>query len=808
MTENTLSVIDSYSDIKIEPSLREGFMLDNILVFPNKGVIVREQEHHHVSPKAMEVLFIMSCNSGQVISRQAISAYIWGESRTSSSNLGSLITELRRLLDDHTQCPTFIQTLPRKGYRFLVPALPVNENLLSTDALRKSLELDATKQNKKSFSLFGGPVYWRNSRLFKIAGTYVVMSWVLMQVVSLALPVIDAAKWFDKVALITVIIGLPLVLGYNWWSEYRLRRYFLRKNKASTHVKEVSNHAYRDLVYISILSVCSLVLSIFLGSQIVDAAKVPPIVAPTPIIKAEFFENAVAVMPFTYTGNISSDITEGVFQSEVSAFLSRSRHIKVVSERVLSSLPKNTSLQTIRDWTGAKYILEGAIDKQDDGLRIVMTLVDSESGYKVWSNKNNAPAADKLDLLGSISQQVYNALTFLIPNNESSVTQFKPTNNINAYDYYIRAKTLLKDAYNEEQLKQVEDLFIKAITTDNQFTLAQAGLCQTYLEYYRLTKASQIFEFAKQSCKQSNNEKGNEAESNIALGSLYSISGEYLLAEEYFLQGLLVQPNNGLGLIGMAKTLAKLNKTDEAKQFFLKAINAEPGYWRAYEGYGNFFYGRGQYFDASIQYYKQSLLQPNSEEAFNSLGAAYYMDSEFDKATDSWRKALDINPSANAYSNLGTSLFYARRFTQAIDMYKQAVNLNPTDFIVKGNLADAFKYAGNLEITASQFYQEAIYEAQKSEKINPKDITIKASIARYSSELGFCQQAKKEVDLIEQTEVNDPYIYYDFALIENNCGSANRVIMFLQKALSLGYPSKLLLNDHQFNKYRKQILQL
>ena len=113
-----------------------------------------------------------------------------------------------------------------------------------------------------------------------------------------------------------------------------------------------------------------------------------------------------------------------------------------------------------------------------------------------------------------------------------------------------------------------------------------------------------------------------------------------------------------------------------------------------------------------------------------------------------------------------------------------------------------------MEITASQFYQEAIYEAQKSEKINPKDITIKASIARYSSELGFCQQAKKEVDLIEQTEVNDPYIYYDFALIENNCGSANRVIMFLQKALSLGYPSKLLLNDHQFNKYRKQILQL
>lgn len=321
MSANTLSIIDSFSEIKTEPSLREGFMLEEILVCPNKGVIVRQQEHHHVSPKAMELLFILSCNSGQVISRQAISAYIWGDSRTPSSSLGSLITELRRLLNDHAECSIFIQTLPRKGYRLLVPALPVNENLLSTDALRATLELDGTKQNRKTFELLGNARYWRNSRMLKVAGTYVVMSWVLMQVVSVALPVINAAKWFDKVALITIIIGLPLVLSYNWWTEYRLRRYFLRKNNTRTHAKEVSNHAYRDLCYISIVSVCSLTLSLFLGNQVVEAAKAPTITAALPSIKAELIKNAVAVMPFKYAGNVSSNISEGVFQSEVSAFL-------------------------------------------------------------------------------------------------------------------------------------------------------------------------------------------------------------------------------------------------------------------------------------------------------------------------------------------------------------------------------------------------------------------------------------------------------------------------------------------------------
>ncbi|MFT7260221.1 MAG: tetratricopeptide (TPR) repeat protein/DNA-binding winged helix-turn-helix (wHTH) protein [Glaciecola sp.] len=808
MSANPLSIIDSFSEIQIEPSLREGFMLEEILVCPNKGAIVREQDHHHVSPKAMELLFILSCNSGKIISRQAISAYIWGDSRKPSSSLGSLITELRRLLNDHTECPIFIQTLPRKGYRLLVPALPVNESLLSTDALRKTLELNGTKKNRKAFGLLGNARYWHNSRMLKVAGTYVVMSWVLMQVVSVALPVINAAKWFDKVALISIIIGLPLVLSYNWWTEYRLRQYFLRKNNTLTHAKEISSHAYRDLCYISIVSVCSLTLSFFLGNQVVEAAKAPTINVTQPSIKAEFFKNAVAVMPFRYTGNMSSNISKGVFQSEVSAFLSRSTYIKVVSERVLSSLPENTSLQTIRDWTGAKYIIEGSINQQGDTLQIIMTLVDTESGYQLWSKKNNVPITDKLSLVGSISQQVYNALTFLIPNEETSVLKFKPTDDINAYDYYVRAKALFKDAYNEEQFKKAEDLFIKAIGIDSQFTLAQAGLCQTYLQHYNLTKVAQIFEFAKQSCKQSNNEKGNEAESYIALGSLYSFSGEYLLAEQYFSQALLIQPNNSSGLMGIAETLAKLNKMTQAEQFFLKGINVEPGYWKSYEGYGNFLFGTGRYFDASVQYYKQSLLQPNSEEAFNNLGAAYYMDSEFDKATDSWRKALDISPSANAYSNLGTSLFYARRFTQAIDMYKEAVNLKPTDFIVMGNLADAFKYAGNLEMTAKQFYQEAIKQASVSQQIDPKDITIKASIARYRSELGLCAQAKKEIQLIQKTEVNDPYIYYDFALVENNCGSTDNIIMFLQKALSSGYPSKLLLSDHQFTKYRKQISRL
>jgi tetratricopeptide (TPR) repeat protein len=183
------------------------------------------------------------------------------------------------------------------------------------------------------------------------------------------------------------------------------------------------------------------------------------------------------------------------------------------------------------------------------------------------------------------------------------------------------------------------------------------------------------------------------------------------------------------------------------------------------------------------------------------------LNTEFDNATQSWRKALEINPSANIYSNLGTSLFFSKKFTQAAKMYQQAVNLNPGNYVFRGNLADALKYDASPQQTR-QHYQAALKLAQENEKINPHDPTIKASIARYSSELQLCQQATQEISALQQGQVEDPYIYYDLALVASNCGSTEEVVDYLQKTLALGYSIKLLLSDHQFAQYQQQILQM
>jgi len=806
MPSTELANIDNFNDIIIEPSLREGYMLGDILVFPSRSVIVKQDEHHHVSAKAMEVLFVLSCSAGSVVSRKALLEYLWGDKKSSGSKLSPIMTELRHLLDDSKDFPRFIQTLPRKGFRFLVLPLPLDESILSTDVLKAAAHFDQKKQDKTTFKLLGGINYWRKSRLFKVAGTYIVMAWVLMQVVTLTLPVVDAAEWFDKLALLILIIGFPLVLAYNWWAEFKLRKDFnLKHNRLSSEPK-LAKHAYRDLTYITMLSVCSLVIAILLGNQVYDAASQIDEQVVERDIKAKFYPNAVAVMPFKQLGDKAADYVVGLLQSEMLTFLSQSSHLIIISERVLASLPADSSLGKIRDWTGAKYVLEGIINKQGAQVHIMTTLIDSQSGLQVWANKSTVTSTDQLTLFEGISHQVFNALTFLTPQEKSSDFLFKPTSDIHAYDFYVRAKGMFKDAYNKTQLLEAEQLFLSALSRDNNFELAQAGLCQTYLEQYTLKMGSQVFDLARQACQKVNTDSSVKAESEIALGRLYFASGKYSLAREHFSEALALKPDNSEGLIGLAQSFTRLGQAEQGEMYFLKAIQAEPGYWKSYEQYGVFLLESGRYFEASLQFNKQSVLQPNSEEAFNNLGAAYYLNTEFDNATQTWSKALSLNPSANIYSNLGTSLFFSRKFIQAVEMYQQAVNLSPNKYVFRGNLADALKYAGNQHVMSVQQYKAALNLAQKSEIINASDQTIKSNIARYNSELDNCQAANNQSEQLVLEQPDDPYIYYDLALAANNCSTDSDVLLYLKKALTLGYSNKLLSKDHQFEKFQQQIL--
>ena len=89
------------------------------LVQPNLNVIVRGEVEAKLEPKAMEVLVYLAAHAGKVLPKSKIIEEIWSGSFVTEEVLTNSIWELRKALGDDAKNPTYIQTVPRRGYRLI-----------------------------------------------------------------------------------------------------------------------------------------------------------------------------------------------------------------------------------------------------------------------------------------------------------------------------------------------------------------------------------------------------------------------------------------------------------------------------------------------------------------------------------------------------------------------------------------------------------------------------------------------------------------------------------------------------------------
>ena len=103
------------------PDLNKGFQLGSWLVEPARGQLSGVDGDRHLEPKVMDVLVQLSSRAGKLVRRDERLRAVWGERAVSDEPLTRAIGELRRALGDSRESPTYIETIPKRGYRLLVP---------------------------------------------------------------------------------------------------------------------------------------------------------------------------------------------------------------------------------------------------------------------------------------------------------------------------------------------------------------------------------------------------------------------------------------------------------------------------------------------------------------------------------------------------------------------------------------------------------------------------------------------------------------------------------------------------------------
>src|SRR5712692_1494889 len=197
---------------------------------------------------------------------------------------------------------------------------------------------------------------------------------------------------------------------------------------------------------------------------------------------------SIAVLPFT---NLSSDPEQDYFGdgltddlitdvSKIAALFVIARH------SVFTYKGKAAKVQEISKELGVRYVLEGSVRKTDDQVRINAQLVDTATGHHLWAERYDRPLQDLFVVQDEISQKIVTALKVKLTAEEQDRFQRAPTNNLEAYDFYLRGLESFFDAlYKNETFAQARQMFERAIALDSQYAAAHARLGETYfIDWY------------------------------------------------------------------------------------------------------------------------------------------------------------------------------------------------------------------------------------------------------------------------------------------------------------------------------------
>ncbi len=191
---------------------------------------------------------------------------------------------------------------------------------------------------------------------------------------------------------------------------------------------------------------------------------------------------SIAVLPFQ---NMSGDpeqeyFADGMVEDIITA-LSRFTSLFVIARNSSFTYKgKAVDIKQVGRELGVRYVLEGSVRKAAGRVRISGQLIEASTGAHLWAEKFDAALEDVFELQDAVTERVVNAIEPSVKQAEINRARTKPTSNLEAYDYYLRAFQQM-DLYTREGSDAALDNIGQAIALDPGYALAKAFLSIIYL---------------------------------------------------------------------------------------------------------------------------------------------------------------------------------------------------------------------------------------------------------------------------------------------------------------------------------------
>ena len=462
-----------------------------------------------------------------------------------------------------------------------------------------------------------------------------------------------------------------------------------------------------------------------------------------------------------------------------------------------------TTADAARQEFGVNLALVLNVQRAVETIRVNYSLVDTRSHRQVRAGTVTAAAADPFGLQDRVFESVASDMEVQLAPEELQEARSQGTTQPAAYDYYMQGRGYLQDYVVPEKVDSAVALFQRALEKDPNYAAATASLGEAYWRRYQLSHDAAWAKAAIQTCEKAAQQEPRLAAAHACLGQAYTAQGEYEKAADEYRRTLELEPTSDDAYGGLASAYEKLNQEGEAEASFKRAIALRPGYWATYNWLGLFYMDRGRYPEAVEMFSQVVALAPDSFTGYYNLGAVRILQGRYTEAVPLLEKSLSIRPTGNASSNLATAYFQMRRYEDSAAQFEKAVQLDPNDYVLWGNLGDAYYWSAGKRTKAGEAYGRAIALGEEKLGLNSRDAQLLSSLAMYHAMRGEKKEALADVEASLKLDGKAPDLLFNAGIVYQQIGDTPRALSSLEKAVALGKAPEMIRDTPNFDALRE-----
>ncbi|GJM08577.1 MAG: hypothetical protein DHS20C11_08530 [Lysobacteraceae bacterium] len=450
----------------------------------------------------------------------------------------------------------------------------------------------------------------KRRNVIRMAGLYLVGSWLVLQVAETLLPIYDTPDWVLKALVLLIALGFIPAMVFSW--VFELTPDGLQRDAQVAEDQSRGGYSARRMDRMIGVGLLALVIFFVVDRMWLSAdqdamrpqASAPRANAdqsPPPTEDLASVIPSVAVLPFS---NLSGDPEQEYFSDgmteELLNVLAKIKGLKVAARTsVFAFKDQGGDVRQIGSTLGVSHIVEGSVRRDGNHIRVTAQLIRVADGFHEWSHSYDR----QLESVFALQDDIANRVSLALKESLGVAASAKARSDIapEAYDHYLKGRSLLR---SRSDLNAAIDHFEAAVELEPDFAAGWYSLSLAYevkywyVEHMTLAQLEEVFRNVTMAAKRAEAIEPDSPGVQHALGNAARSQFQYAEAERHYLRSMQLDPSYPDAREDYTELLLQVGRPEASMAAARQLVELDPYFVVGWQRYYSAALQLGQFADA------------------------------------------------------------------------------------------------------------------------------------------------------------------------------------------------------------------